>query len=344
MKNNLLSEKLIYTGNNSTSTHFHLCSYNKDSINHKEGNSWGEIKDEFKKDRINFIQVHGLKNIDAISEICNEFCISFLIQQDIINVNHPPKIEQYDNYIFIVSKIAKEDGDGNLTFIHACIIHGENFLMTITENDNNYFGDVISAIDKNIFKITQRTSDYLLSVILNSIITGYVSIVNNMNDGLDDLEERLLSLDGNSVNIGEIQTYRRKYQYLKKTIMPFKEHFGKLYFGESTLLHKVNKIFFNDVNDHIQLVVQMIETSHDTISSLIDLYISNNDLKMNNIMKRLTIVSTIFIPLTFLAGIWGMNFNNMPELNWKYGYLMAWGLMIVIGIIIYIFFKRKRWY
>lgn len=344
MKNNLLSEKLIYTGKNATSTHIHLCSYNKESINHHEGHSWDEIKEHYKKDHVNFIQIHGLKDIDIISNICNEFGIGFLIQQDIININHPPKIEQYDNFIFIVSKIAKEDENGNITLIHACIVQGDSFLITITENDNNYFGDVISAVNKNIFKITQRTADYLLSVILNSIITGYVSIVNNMNDKLDDLEERLLSLEGNTVNIAEIQSFRRKYLYLKKSVMPFKEQFGKLFFGESTLLHKANRIFFNDVNDHIQLVVQMLETSHETISSLIDLYISNNDLKMNNIMKRLTVVSTIFIPLTFLAGIWGMNFSFMPELNWKYGYLMAWGLMLAIGFIIYLFFKKKRWY
>lgn len=344
MRNNLLSDKLSYTGQSPVSTHFHLCSYNKEHVIKHEGNSWDEIKGYFEKGNINFIQIHGFKDTDSISEVCNEFCINFLVQQDILNTNHPPKIEQYDNFIFIVSKIAKEDAEGNIILVHTCTILGEDFLITFTEDDNNCFNDVIKAIDKNTFKITQRSSDYLLSVILNNIITGYISIVNNMNDGLDELEERLLSLDGQAVNIAEIQAYRRKYQYLKKTIMPLKEYFSKLFFGETSLLHKTNKVFFNDVNDHIQLAVQMIETSHDTISSLIDLYISNNDLKMNNIMKRLTIVSTIFIPLTFLAGIWGMNFNNMPELNWKYGYLMAWGLMIVIGLIIYIFFKRKRWY
>lgn len=344
MKNNLLSEKLVYTGKSSTSTHIHICTYNKDLIDHKKGHLWNDIKDCYNKDAMNFIQVHGLKDIDIIAQICDEFKISFLIQQDIININHPPKIEQYENMNFIVSKIAKEDNDENITLFHVCIIQGENFLITFTENDTDYFEDVVKAIDKNIFKITQRPSDYLLSVILNSIITGYVSIVNDINDQLDDLEERLLSLDSHNVNIAEIQTFRKKYLFIKKVIMPLKEHYGKLFFGENSLLHKANKIFFNDVNDHLQLVVQMLETSHETLSSLIDLYISNNDLKMNNIMKRLTIVSTIFIPLTFLAGIWGMNFSFMPELNWKYGYLMAWGLMLVIGFAIYLFFKKKRWY
>ena len=109
-------------------------------------------------------------------------------------------------------------------------------------------------------------------------------------------------------------------------------------------MHKMNLAFFNDVNDHLQFVLQTIEICRETLSSLVDLYISNNDLRMNDIMKRLTIVSTIFIPLTFLVGVWGMNFKVMPELDWRYGYCFAWGLMAIIGIIVYAFFRKKRWY
>ena len=124
----------------------------------------------------------------------------------------------------------------------------------------------------------------------------------------------------------------------------FKEQMSKLFHADNVLLHKANRPFFNDVNDHLQFVLQTLDGCRDMISALVDLYLSNNDQRMNNIMKQLTIVSTIFIPLTFLAGIWGMNFEWMPELGWKYGYLMAWGLMLVTGIGVYLFFKRKKWY
>ena len=123
-----------------------------------------------------------------------------------------------------------------------------------------------------------------------------------------------------------------------------KEQYIKLLRGESTLMHKMNRAFFNDVNDHLQFVLQTIEICRETLSSLVDLYISNNDLRMNDIMKRLTIVSTIFIPLTFLVGVWGMNFKMMPELDWRYGYCFAWALMIIIGIMVYAFFRKKKWY
>lgn len=113
--------------------------------------------------------------------------------------------------------------------------------------------------------------------------------------------------------------------------------------SESPLIHKTNRVFFNDLNDHLNYVAQNIEICRETLSSLVDLYISNNDLRMNSIMKSLTIVSTIFIPLTFLVGVWGMNFENMPELKWKYGYPVAWGIMVCIGVGVYIFLRTKKW-
>ena len=131
---------------------------------------------------------------------------------------------------------------------------------------------------------------------------------------------------------------------MKKAILPLKEQYIKLLRAENLLIHKVNRAFFNDVNDHLQFVLQTIEICRETLSSLVDLYISNNDLRMNDIMKRLTIVSTIFIPLTFLVGVWGMNYKWMPELEWQYGYLFAWIVMAIIGIIVYLYFRKKKWY
>ena len=130
---------------------------------------------------------------------------------------------------------------------------------------------------------------------------------------------------------------------MKKAILPLKEQYVKLLRAENLLIHKVNRAFFNDVNDHLLNVAQNIDICRETLSSLMDLYISNNDLRMNDIMKRLTVVSTIFIPLTFLVGVWGMNFRNMPELEWEHGYILAWGVMIVIGFVTYLFFRTKKW-
>lgn len=125
--------------------------------------------------------------------------------------------------------------------------------------------------------------------------------------------------------------------------MPLREQFQRLLRSDSGLVRKASRPFFNDVSDHLQNAVQLVEGCRETLSSLMDLYISNNDLRMNDIMKRLTIVSTIFIPLTFLVGVWGMNFERMPELHWRYGYAAAWGVMLVVGVAAYFIFRAKRW-
>ena len=165
-----------------------------------------------------------------------------------------------------------------------------------------------------------------------------------MMDDLEDVEEKLLSLANDEVDISDLQAYRRKYLMMKKAIMPLKDQMARLSYSQNPLTHKANRPFWSDVGDHLSLSLQLVESLHETLSSLVELYVSNNDLRMNNIMKRLTIVSTIFIPLTFLAGIWGMNFADMPELDWRYGYLMAWVLMVGIGVAIYFYLKRKGWY
>ncbi len=225
------------------------------------------------------------------------------------------------------------------------IVQGGNFLITFSEEDTDFFGDVVKAIDKNVLKIRNRQSDFLLSVILNSVMASFMSILTDMEDELDDLEELLLSPDENNTpGIDSIQAYRRNYRLIKKSILPLKEQINKLLHTDSAILHKNSLPFFNDVNDHLQFVLQTLDVCRDMITALVDLYLSNNDRRMNNIMRQLTIVSVIFIPLTFLAGIWGMNYRYMPELDWKYGYLFAWLLMALVAGGIYLYFRKKKWY
>ena len=175
-----------------------------------------------------------------------------------------------------------------------------------------------------------------------------MSIISKMEDDLEDLEEQFLSplspIPEKQPGIEEIQRYRRNYRLIKKSIFPLKEQINKLLHSENQLLNKANRPFFSDVNDHLQFVLQTLEGCRDLLSAMVDLYLANNDQRMNSIMKQLTIVSTIFIPLTFLAGIWGMNFQWMPELGWKYGYFFAWGLMLAVVVVLYFYFKHKRWY
>ena len=266
-------------------------------------------------------------------------------RQDILNAEHLTKIEEHDTYNVVILKQLSVDEENTYTPQQLCIVQGSNFVLTFMEHDSDFFNEIHTALKNNTLKIRNRQSDFLLSVMLNSVMASFMSIISRMEDQLEDMEESLLSPQTRSgLKLEDIQPYRKDARLIKKCILPLKEQMSKLFHTDNVLLHKANRPFFNDVNDHLQFVLQTLDGCRDMISALVDLYLSNNDQRMNNIMKQLTIVSTIFIPLTFLAGIWGMNFEWMPELGWKYGYLMAWGLMLVTGIGVYLFFKRKKWY
>jgi magnesium transporter len=344
MKNNLLSEKLAYTGVSNTPTHLHLCTYNETEVQEFSGNKFSDIQSGIRENAINWLQIHGLQDTETIREIGNYFDINFLVIQDILNPHHPTKIEQYESHMVLILKLFQLDKNNQLHKQQLCIIQGKNFVLSFFENESSFFNDVTTALQNNILKIRNRESDYLLSVLLNDVMANYRDTISTVEDSLEDMESRLLTITSAS-DIGiKIQASRRHYMHIKRAVFPLKEQYNRILFNDSELIHKKNRFFFNDVNDHLQFVLQTIEICRETLSSLVDLYISNNDLRMNDIMKRLTVVSTIFIPLTFLVGVWGMNFKIMPELDWKYGYLTAWIIMIIVGWIGYWFFKKKKWY
>lgn len=344
MKNNLLSEQLTYTGSSSTPTHLHLCTYAAEDVEVTYGDGFDEINTKIKTDAINWLQIHGLQSTETIREICEHFEIDFLVLQDILNADHPTKIEEHDQYTVLILKVFHYNEEEELEQQQLCVIQGTNYVLTFLENETEFFDNVTKAIQGNVLKIRTRQSDYLLSVLLNNVMGNYTATISEVDDALEDMEEELLIITGNK-DIGiQIQARRRQYLMMKKAIFPLKEQYVKLLRAESMLMHKVNRAYFNDVNDHLQFVLQTIDICRETLSALVDLYISNNDLRMNDIMKRLTVVSTIFIPLTFLVGVWGMNFENMPELGWQYGYFCAWGVMIIMAITVYLFFKKKKWH
>lgn len=344
-KNNLLSEQLAYMGGSRTPTHLHLCSYDAENIYTQDGVDVDDLIRGLGKGSINWIQIHGFRNTELIQRVCQHFNVDFLTMQDILNSNHQAKIELHDTYNVVILKLLSFN-DGAYVPQQIAIVQGDGFLLTFIEKETDFLTDIKAALEKNVLKIRNRQSDFLLSVILNSVMARFMSVISELEDGLEDLEERLLSPEKADVpGIESIQQYRRNFRVIKKCVLPLKEEIGKLlYVTDNGLLHKSNRPFFNDVNDHLQFVLQTLEGCRDVISALIDIYLSNNDRRMNSIMKQLTVVSTIFIPLTFLAGIWGMNFRWMPELEWRYGYVFAWAVMLVLVAVIYLYFKRKKWY
>ena len=270
MKNNLLSEKLIYTGESLTPTHLHLCTYNATEMQESSSDTFQAIKGTLNNDQINWLQIHGMKNTETIREICSHFEIDFLVLQDILNADHPTKIEEHDKYIVLILKIFypnehKEENElDELLQQQVCLIIGNNYVLTFLEKETDFFDDVSSALRNDVLKIRSRQTDYLLSVLLNSVMGNYISTISSIDDALEDLEEELLTItSGDDIGI-QIQALRRQYMLMKKAILPLKEQYIKLLRAENLLIHKVNRAFFNDVNDHLQFVLQTIEICRET--------------------------------------------------------------------------------
>ena len=210
MKNNLLSDKLAYNGDTKTRTHLHLCSYTVDRVEEAAGDDFEEMKSRFQPDGITWLQIHGLEDTDAVQTVCTHFGIDFLVMQDILNTDHASKVEEHDQYNVI---IAKQIMGGEA--MQVSLVQGADFVLTFQERDNDFFDDVMRAIRNNVLKIRTRQSDYLFSVLLNGLITGYMSVAAAISDGLEELESALLADTGDR-DIGvQMQELRRDYMQLE---------------------------------------------------------------------------------------------------------------------------------
>ena len=192
-KNNQLSEQLSYTGLSQTPTHLHLCTYTPETVCFREGKSMEEISPFLQKDGINWVQVHGLQNTETVQQVCRHFNIDFLTTQDILNAEHLTKIEEHDTYNVIILKQLSPAEENAYTPQQFCIVQGENFVITFLERETDSLNEIVSALNNNVLRIRSRQSDFLLSVILNSVMTSFMSIISKMEDDLEDMEERLLS-------------------------------------------------------------------------------------------------------------------------------------------------------
>ena len=294
---------------------------------------------------INWFQVSGLTNSDAVTRMVNEFGMHNLDAKDILTPQHVVKIEEYDKHILIVLNSTYYDVNMEINSEHICILITDNVIITFTESNNPVFESTYKAIETNMLNIRKKNSGLLLAFLLNTIIANLVESASKVEEMLEDIEETLLDIKNNQGNMGLlIQQHRREYMVIRKNSQPLKEQFSKLLHTDNSIISSDIQPIYNDLSDQLQFVAQTTESCREIISSLVDLYISNNDLRMNAIMKRLTIVSTLFIPLTFLAGIWGMNFKNMPELSWQYGYGIAWSLILITAIATWSYMRKKDWF
>ncbi len=344
IKNNLLLENLEYHGSYAVETVVELISYDGEHLTRKHIDSAAGIASLIDAQQVNWIHVCGLSNTALIGSLCETLGIERLLVQDILNAEHIAKIEETNGHLLAVIDVFDYDKNQTLTREHLSLVLGKNFVLSFQESAENHFEMINRALDEKFGQVRCRQADFLFNLLVSSVIDRYIEVLEIHQNMMLELEDRLMEFKAVTANAGrQIQDYRRDYMLMKKSIFPIREQFAHLLVSDSALIAKNTHIYLKDSYDHLQQACMMVESSRETISSLFGLYLSSNDLRMNRIMKQLTVVATVFIPLTFLVGLWGMNFRFMPELEWKYGYLAAWCVMIAVGSLLYFYFKRKKW-
>ncbi|MCL1942109.1 MAG: magnesium/cobalt transporter CorA [Candidatus Azobacteroides sp.] len=346
-KNNFLSDSLVYTGDAvSVKTRINLLAYDAEEAVSKQYEKVEEAVGTIDNNKISWIHVTGLNDTEKIHTLCKHFKIGLLHVKDILNSEHLAKVDVVDEqYIFLVLDAFSYHSDLSLQHEHVTLILGNNYVISFQESDSPIFDNIRNAVEQNSMSIRSRTADYLFCSLIANVTDNYRRLIEDIQDGLEEIETKLLNLDSKGGDLTyQIQDYRISYRQLRRAIFPIYDDFRLLLRTDSTLIHPENQYFLLDIKDHLTQAYQTVNACRENLSTLMDLYFAGNDLKMNDIMKRLTVVATIFIPLTFLVGVWGMNFRFMPELSWKYGYLYAWALLVAVGIFTWLYLRKRRWF
>lgn len=312
----------------------------------------GDYRELFKyktNQNVTWININGIHDTKLIQEVGRIFNLHPLILEDIVNTTQRPKYEDFEDYIFVVLKMLHyDDHKKNLDSEQVSLIVGGNFVISFQERKGDVFEDVRERIRKNKGRIRKKSSDYLIHSLIDAVVDDYFLVLEKIGDNTEAVEKNLLS-DSTPETLQVIQNLKKQIVFLRKTVWPLREVVMRLEKTEFCLIGRDTAVFFRDVYDHTIQIIENIETLRDVTSGMTDLYLSSVNNKMSEVMKTLTIIATIFIPLTFIAGIYGMNFNteisrfNMPELNWKYGYIFILTVMVFIFLMMFIYFKKKKW-
>ncbi|RBW69995.1 magnesium/cobalt transporter CorA [Bacillus taeanensis] len=318
--------------------------YDKDYYEEKELAHPSEILLYKEKETVTWINVSGIHNEKLIEEIGKKFNLHSLLIEDILNSEHRPKISFYEDHILaIMKRLSFSETKHTMEDEQISFLLGKNILITFQETLEDDFDGIRKEIKQKINGIRKQRADYLMYRLMDTLVDRYLIEVEQMNDNIEILEEEMV-MNPLQDDLHMIYEYKHQAIELRKLVWPVRDVINKLEKRPLSLIQKETQFFFSDVNDHIIQVNDMIETTRGVVSSLLDLHFSSVSNKMNEVMKVLTIVSTIFIPLTFIAGIYGMNFVYMPELQWKWSYPIALFVMVIITIGMLVFFRKKNWF
>jgi magnesium transporter len=301
------------------------------------------------KPTLTWINIDGLHEVGLIEKLGSHFGIHPLILEDIANTGQRPKLDSFENGLFLSLKMLTINRENDMIQSEQfSFVVGKDFVISFQERIGDVFEPVRERIRKPASRLRFMKSDYLAYTLVDAVVDGYFSVLETIGECIETIETQLIN-DPGPENLETIHEVKRELIYMRKAVWPLREVIGGLARTDSELVHDSTQIYLRDLYEHTVQVIDTVETFRDMVSGLLDIYLSSVSNKMNEVMKVLTIIATIFIPLGFLAGVYGMNFDtsisalNMPELGMRYGYILFWVIAACIGGGLFIFFKRKKW-
>ena len=291
---------------------------------------------------VSWINFDGIHKPEMISGIGNRFDLHPLTVEDILNTGGRPKLEDHGEHLFLMLKMLSRGADGEIQAEQVSLVLGRSFVLSFQERPGDVFDPVRERIRTGKGRIRSAGPDYLAYSLLDAVVDSYFSVLEGLGDRIEGLEEAVVDRPEPEV-LRTIYGMKKELIYLRKSIWPLREAVAAMARDGSDLVTEATRTYLRDVYDHAVQVIEILEAYRDVIGGMVDTYLSSVSNRMNEVMKVLTVIATIFIPMTFIAGVYGMNFKLMPELSWPYGYPAAWALMLASAILVLAYLRRKKW-
>jgi magnesium transporter len=318
--------------------------YSNENATEQQIQSIDEILKYKDSDSVTWVIIEGLANVEFVESIGGIFSIHQLVLEDILNTHQRPKFEEYEDHLHIVLKsLLSENEQFSVSYEQISLLVFKNFVFTFKEKADDLLQPIQKRIKTSNGRLRTLGADYLTYAILDTIVDQNFVLIDSLDGAVTSLEDRLLASEQTQDVLNTIQKLKREIISIRKHVSPIRELLSTMLRSESELISEKTHVYLRDVSDHSIRVIESIESYRDILTGLLEIYISSVSNKMNEIMKVLTVFASIFIPLTFIAGIYGMNFEYMPELKWQWAYPTLWIVFITTPVALLIYFKRKQW-
>ena len=314
--------------------------YTADALEEQEVASAAEAAAFREKQGVTWVNVDGLGNVELLAELGERFGLHPLALEDVLHVQQRPKVDDFENHLFIVLRMLHFLADVETEQVS--IFLGPNFVLTFQEHPGDCLEPVRVRLRKSTGQLRRQGADYLTYAIMDAVIDNYFPFLEQIGEVIEDLENDVVA-NPSRRTLGRVHDIKRNLLDVRRAVWPLRDAINSLLRDESPLVRKPTRLYLRDCYDHTVQVLDIVETYRELAGGLMDVYLSSVSNKMNEVMKVLTVIATIFIPLTFVAGIYGMNFLRMPELGWPWGYPAVLAFMLAVAITMLILFRRKGW-